>query len=73
MPIPALIPVILAVIKLIPKLGKSKTTGANVGVGAVITILAHFGVDMPPEIISAAFVLVNMILRMITKKALSEK
>lgn len=73
MPIPALIPVILAVIKLIPKLSKSKTAGANVGVGAVITILAHFGIDMPPEIISAAFVLVNMILRMLTKKPLSEK
>ena len=73
MPIPALIPVILAVIKLVPKLRKSNTAGANVGVGAVISILAHFGVDMPPEIISAAFVLVNMILRMITKKALSEK
>ena len=73
MPIPAMIPIILAVIKLIPKLRKSKTAGGNVLVGAVITILAHFGVDMPPEIISAAFVLVNMILRMITKKPLSEK
>ena len=71
MPLP--IPLILAAIKLIPKLRKSKTAGANVGVGAVITILAYFGVDIPPEIISAAFVLVNMILRMITKKALSEK
>ena len=71
MPLP--IPLILAAIKLIPKLRKSKTAGANVGVGAVITILAHFGVDLPPEIISAAFVLVNIILRMITKKPLSEK
>ena len=73
MPIPAMIPVILAVIKLIPKLRKSKTAGGNVLVAAVITILAHFGVDLPPEVISAGFVLVNIILRMITKKPLNEK
>jgi len=71
MPLP--IPLILAAMKLIPKLTKSKTTGANVGVGAVITILAHFGVDMSPEVISAFFVLINLIMRMITNKPLSEK
>jgi len=67
------LPLILAAIKLIPKLTKSKTTGANVGAGALVTILAYFGVDMPPEVISAFFVLVNVIMRMITKKPLSEK
>ena len=71
MPLP--IPLILAAIKLIPKLRKSKTAGANVGVGAVITILSHFGIDLPPEVITAGFVLLNMILRMITKKSLSDK
>ena len=67
------IPLILAAIKLLPKLRKSKTAGANVGVGAVMTILAHFGVDLPPEVITAAFVVLNLLMRMITKKPLSDK
>ncbi len=71
MPLP--IPLILAAIKLLPKLRKSKTAGANVGVGAVITILSYFGIDLPLEVVTAGFVLVNIILRMVTKKPLSEK
>ena len=71
MPLP--IPLILAAIKLIPKLRKSKTAGGNVGVGAVITILAHFGVSLTPEVVSAIFVVANIILRMFTNKSLSEK
>lgn len=67
------IPLILAAIKLIPKLRKSKTAGGNVLVGAVISILAQFGVTLDPEVISAVFVLANLILRMITKKSLTEK
>ncbi|MBA7682334.1 hypothetical protein ES703_90684 [subsurface metagenome] len=71
MPLP--IPLILAAIKLIPKLRKSKTAGANVGVGAVMTILAHFGVDLPPEVITACFVVLNLLMRVITNKSLSDK
>ena len=67
------IPLILAAIKLIPKLGKSKTTGANVLTGAVMTILNHFGINLDPEVISAIFVVVNLLMRMITKKPLSDK
>jgi len=71
MPLP--IPLILAAIKLIPKLRKSKTAKVNVGVGAVITVLAQFGIDTSPELISAIFVIANFVMRMVTKKPLVEK
>jgi len=71
MPIP--IALILAGLKLIPKLRKSKTAKVNVGVGAVITVLSQFGVDTSPELISAIFVIANFIMRMVTKKSLGEK
>jgi len=71
MPLP--IPIILAAIEMVPKLFKSKTAGANVGVGAAITVLAQFGINASPELVSAIFVIVNVIMRMITKQPLSEK
>ncbi len=67
------IPLILAAIKLIPKLRKSKTAGGNVLVGAVMTILSHFGVEMSIEVVSAIFIVANGLLRILTNKSLSEK
>lgn len=67
------IPLILAAIKLIPKLRKSKTAGGNVLVGAVISVLAQFDINLEPEVISACFIIANVILRMITKKSLADK
>jgi hypothetical protein len=67
------IPLILAIIKMIPKLRKSKTAGANVLTGAIMTILNHFGINVEPEVISAVFVVVNLVMRMWTNKSLSEK
>jgi len=71
MPLP--VPLILAAIKLIPKLRKSKTAKVNVGVGAVITILSQFGIDASPELISAIFVVANFIMRTVTNRSLGDK
>jgi len=70
---PLSLPLILAALKLLPKLTKSKTAGVNVLTGAVMTILNHFGINLDPELISAIFVVVNIVMRMWTNKPLSEK
>lgn len=67
------LPLILEAMKMIPKLRKSKTAGANIGVGAVVALLTQFGINLEPELVSAIFVIANIILRMLTKKSLIDK
>ena len=52
---------------------KSKTINLNVLAGAVVTILSQFGVTISPEILSAGFVILNTILRLITNEPLEDK
>ena len=52
---------------------KSKTVMGNISVGVIVTILNLFGIDLPVELITAILVVMNLILRMVTKVPISEK
>ena len=52
---------------------KSKTINFNVLGGAIVTILGQFGVAIPVEAVSAGFIILNFILRLITKEPLEDK
>ena len=52
---------------------KSKTVMGNISVGVIVTILNLFGIDLPTELITAILVVMNLILRMVTKVPISEK
>jgi hypothetical protein len=59
-----------------PKLGqlfKSKTVDFNILAGAITTILGAAGVSIPANVVMAVFVVMNVILRIVTKKPLTEK
>ena len=57
----------------VKQLTKSKTIDFNVLVPVVSGILYSFGVPVPPEAIAGILALGNIILRLVTKKPLSEK
>ena len=52
---------------------KSKTVIGNISAGAVVTILSLLGINIPAEIVAAALILLNFILRAITKDAIADK
>lgn len=52
---------------------KSKTVNYNILAGALVTITSQFGFPVSPELISAGFVILNTILRLITKQPLEDK
>ena len=52
---------------------KSKTLDTNVLAGAVVAILSAFGVAVPVGVITSFFVVINVILRLITKEPISAK
>ncbi|MBC8508645.1 MAG: hypothetical protein H8D34_27620 [Chloroflexi bacterium] len=55
------------------KLFKSKTINFNALVPAIVALLAAFGVAVPTALVTAILVIGNMVLRMITKEAITDK
>ena len=55
------------------KLFKSKTINFNALVPAIVALLAAFGVVVPTALVTAILVIGNMVLRMITKEAITDK
>lgn len=55
------------------KLFKSKTINFNALVPAVIALLGATGISVPTELATAVLVIGNMVLRMITKEAITDK
>lgn len=57
----------------VKQIAKSKTIQFNTIVTALIYLLPLFGVPVTPEITAAAYAVGNVILRFITKEAVSDK
>ena len=52
---------------------KSKTINTTVLAGALVTILNQLGVSIPVEAVSAGFVVLSFIMRLITNEPLEDK
>ena len=52
---------------------KSKTVIGNISVGAIVALLKLFGIEVPVEVVTAILVIMNLILRLVTKEPISDK
>ena len=52
---------------------KSKTVIGNITAGVIVTILSLLGIDISVELAAAILVILNLILRAITKDAIADK
>ena len=52
---------------------KSKTIDVNVAAGILLPVLIFFGVDLSVEEVGAFFAVINIGLRFLTNRAVSEK
>jgi len=52
---------------------KSKTINVNIAAAAIVKIVESCGVEIPVDLVLAIFPLLNIAMRMVTKKPLDEK
>lgn len=63
----------LNILNTLNKMRKSKTVVGNSLTAAVVTILAACGVEVSVEVVTAAFLIGNVVLRFLTKGPLKDK